>query len=146
MKKLMLLTGLLCLLLNVHAASISASERAKSHFKEYYSEVQNESWYNATDNSMYCIFQRDNKTDRVFYDSRGYWQYTLVSYLPSSLKKNIKDLVDRHFEGYHISYVNEIQSAYDEPIYMINIENAGNIKVIQVSGDNFEVKQSLIKE
>jgi hypothetical protein len=29
---------------------------------------------------------------------------------------------------------------------MINIENAGNIKVVKVSGDDIEVKQSLVKE
>ena len=63
--------------------------------------------------------------NRVFYDSRGYWQFTLVSYQPSELKTHIRQQISDQFEGYRITYVNEIQSAYDEPIYMVNIENAG---------------------
>ena len=59
----------------------------------------------------------------------------------------IRQQIADQFEGYRIhTYVNEIQSAYDEPVYMVNIENAGNIKVIKVTGDNIEVNQSLIKE
>ena len=89
---------------------------------------------------------RANTVDRVFYDSRGYWQFTLVSYEPSELKMSIRQQIAHQFEGYRITYVNEIQSAYDEPVYMVNLENAGNIKVVKVSGDDIEVKQSLIKE
>ena len=146
MKKLILLTGLICLLLNASAAKVSSSERAKSHFKANYSEVQNETWYTAPDNTMYCIFHQGGTTDRVFYDSRGYWQFTMVSYPPALLKQNIKELVLGHFDGFRISYINEIQSAYDEPVYMINLENAGSIKVVKVVGDDIDVKQSLIKE
>jgi hypothetical protein len=126
--------------------TVSATERAKAHFKENYAEAQQSAWYTAPDNSIYCIFHRGNTVDRVFYDSRGYWQFTLVSYLPSELKMNIRQEVADQFEGYRITYVNEIQSAYDQPIYMINLENAGNIKVVKVSDDDVEVKQSLIKE
>ncbi len=157
MKKLILFAGLICMLPGLYAASIvksannkmapvSASERAKTHFKENYAEVQNAAWYTAPDNSLYCIFHRGNTVDRVFYDSRGYWQFTLISYEPSELKMYIRQQIADQFEGYRITYVNEIQSAYDEPIYMVNIENAGNIKVIKVTGDDIEVNQSLIKE
>ena len=157
MKKLILFAGLYCMLPGLYAATtvksarhamapVSASERAKAHFKQNYAEVQNVAWYTAPDNTLYCIFHRENSVDRVFYDSRGYWQFTLISYLPSELKPAIRQQISDQFEGYHITYVNEIQSAYDEPIYMVNIENAGNIKVIKVTGDDIEVKQSLIKE
>jgi hypothetical protein len=158
MKKLILFAVLYCMLSGSHAASIvksgnhttatvSATERAKAHFKENYAdEVQNSAWYTSPDNSIYCIFQRGNTMNRVFYDSRGYWQFTLVSYQPSELNMHIRQQVSDQFEGYRITYVNEIQSAYDEPIYMINLENAGNIKVVKVMGDDIEVKQTLVKE
>ncbi len=157
MKKLILFAGLICMLPGLYAASIvksashtmapvSASERARAHFKQNFAQVDNVAWYTAPDNSLYCIFHRENTTDRVFYDSRGYWQFTLVSYQPSELNEHIRQQITDQFEDYRITYVNEIQSAYDEPIYMINIENAGNIKVLRVVGDDIEVKQSLIKE
>lgn len=146
MKRLILFAGLYFMVSGLFASSVSASERAKAHFKANYAEVQNFTWYNAPDNSMYCIFRRGSTVDRVFYDSRGYWQFTLISYDPSELKMYIRQQISDQFEGYRITYVNEIQSAYDDPIYMINIENAGNIKVVKVTGDDIEVKQSLIKE
>ena len=156
MKKLILFACLYCMLPGLYAATIvkanhtlapvSASERAKAHFKENFAEAENVAWYTAPDNSIYCIFHRANTVNRVFYDSRGYWQFTLVSYQPSELKMHIRQLVSDEFAGYHITYVNEIQSAYDEPIYVVNLENAGNIKVVKVAGGDIEVKQSLIKE
>ena len=156
MKKLMLLSGLFCLSLSIYAARVpitgknvapmSASQRAKAHFILNYKEVSDASWYNATDNSIYCIFQKDNTVDRVFYDGQGYWRYTLVSYDPSMLDDHLKEMIRNQFEGYHISYVNEVRSEYEEPVYMINIENAGRIKVIKIVNDEIEVNQDLIKE
>lgn len=125
---------------------MSASQRAKAHFKLNYKEVSDASWYNAPDNSMYCIFHQGNTVNRVFYDGQGYWRFTLVSYLPSLLNEQVKELVNSHFEDYHISFINEVRSQYDQPIYMINIENAGSIKVVKVANDEIEVKQDLIKE
>ena len=157
MKKLMLLSGLFCLSLSIYAARvpitgkndvapISASQRAKAHFTLNYKEVSDASWYNATDNSIYCIFQKGNTVNRVFYDGQGYWRYTLISYDPSILDDHLKEIVSNHFEGYQISYVNEVRSEYEEPVYMINIENASHIKVIKIVNDEIEVKQDLIKE
>ena len=157
MKKFILFAGLYCMIPGLYAASVvktshnklapvSASERAKTHFKENFGEAENVKWYTAPDNSLYCIFRRANTVNRVFYDSRGYWQFTLISYQPSELKMYIRQQISDQFEGYRITYVNEIQSAYDEPIYMVNLENAGNIKVVKVAGDDIEVKQTLIKE
>lgn len=157
MKKLMLLAALCGLFFSVHAATagpfekihvapISASDRARAHFSENYSEVQDVNWYTATDNRIYCIFHQGRKTNRVFYDNQGYWQCTIVSYPPSGLNKKINDMVSGHFPGYDISYVNEVRSEYEEPVYMINIQDAANIKVIKVVGEEFEVKQSLSKQ
>ena len=156
MKKLILLAGLYCLQPSLHAAPfrgtvkthkapITASDRAISHFKENYAWVQDAAWYNAPDNSIYCLFRQGKEVNRVFYNERGYWLYTLISYPPSCLQKNVKELVSNNFAGYQISYVNEVRSEYSEPVYMINIENAENIKVIKVTGDEIEVEQALQK-
>ena len=67
MKKLMLLAGLYCLQPNLHAATyrspvryenspVSAADRARANFKENYAWVKDASWFDASDNSMYCIF------------------------------------------------------------------------------------------
>jgi hypothetical protein len=156
MKKLMLLAGLYCLQTTLHAAPsathakyhtapMSASARAMAHFKENYAWVQNADWFNTAENNLYCVFDQGNVVNRIFYDQNGYWQYTMVSFPPSNLSRSVKKIVSDNFAGYNISYVNEILSATEEPVYMINIENGENIKVIRVTGDVVEVKQDIKK-
>jgi hypothetical protein len=156
MKKLLLLAGLYCLQPTLHAASftssvkhdktpISANDRAQASFKENYAWVENATWTIMTDQTIYCVFQQGKTANRVFYDKRGYWQFTLISYQPSVLAKKVKELVLDNFRGYKITYVNEIRSDSEVPVYMINIEDGNNIKVIRVVGDDIEVTQDIIK-
>ncbi len=156
MKKLLLLAGLYCLQPTLHAASftssvkhdktpISGNDRAQAHFKENYAWVDNASWGNMTDKSIYCVFQQGKTSNRVFYDKHGYWLFTMISYQPSVLAKKVKELVSDNFHGYKITYVNEIRSDSELPVYMINIEDGNNIKVIKVAGDDIEVTQDIIK-
>jgi hypothetical protein len=156
MKKLLLLAGLYCLQPTLHATSftssvkhdkvpISGTERAQANFKENYAWVENATWTNMPDQTIYCVFQQGKIANRVFYDKRGYWQFTLISYQPSVLAKKVKDQVLDNFHGYKITYVNEIRSNSDVPVYMINIEDGNNIKVIRVVGDEIEVTQDIIK-
>jgi hypothetical protein len=156
MKKLMLFAGLLCLHLSLLAGSISkpgitnmapinASDRAKAHFSANYSGARDAEWYSLPDRNMYCIFHQGTAVNRVFYDSRGYWQYTLLGYPASGLDKNVKELVTDFFNGYRILYVNEIRSYKDAPVYIINIENEDQTKLIRVTGDEIEQEQSFKK-
>jgi hypothetical protein len=128
-------------------APADASQRAKAHFKANYGNATDASWYKLDNkNSMYCIFHEGKKIERVFYNNRGSWQYTLISYPPSELDNNTKAQVLNAFESYRITYVNEIHSTFNEPVYVFNIENPNFIKVIRLVGDEIEVKQSLDKE
>ncbi len=156
MKKLMLFAGLFCLHLSLQAGSfsnpgitnmapINANDRAKAHFYANYSEARDATWYSLPDRNMYCIFHQGAVVNRVFYDSRGYWQYTLMGYTDSGLNKDVKELVTDYFNGYRILYVNEIRSYKDEPVYVINIENKDQTKVIKVAGENIELMQSFKK-
>jgi hypothetical protein len=157
MKKLILLAGFYCLQSTLNAtpfappvknkvALTDASERAKRHFKNNYSAAQGETWCTLPDKEMYCMFSQDNTVSRVFYDKHGFWKYTLTGYSESNLVENVKERVLNEYDGYAISYVNEIRTQADEPIYIINIESAKSIKVIKVVGDDIVVQQSLLKQ
>ena len=156
MKKLILLAGLYCLQLNLHASiyrspvgyeksPVNAAERARANFKENYAWVKDVSWFEASDNAMYCIFHQGTMVNRIFYDRNGNWQYTLISYPAPVLSKDIRDKVLDNFAGYRITYVNEVRLDGQEPVYIINLEDEANIKVVQVTGDDIFVKQELIK-
>jgi len=83
---------------------------------------------------------------KAFYDKYGNWQYTMLSYPPSVLAKPVKELILENFPGYQISFATEIRTSDQEPAYVINIENEDHIKVVHVSGDNFEVRQAFNKK
>jgi hypothetical protein len=163
MKKLILVAGFYCIQLTLHASShvvscktdivsvkknikpVSADERAIAHFRENFPEVKDVSWSTNPDKSINCSFHQGAKVGRVYYDPRGYWRYTVISYPPSYLSNNIRYRIMDNFDGNEISYVNEILSKNNDPVYMVNIENVSNIKVIRVSDDDIEVKQVLRK-
>jgi hypothetical protein len=156
MKKLFLMAGLYCLQPTLHAAIVSPSskiasshlstnDRALAHFKQHYGDIQNVSWINNKDRSMFCVFHEGDNTTRVFYDKQGYWQSTLVSYSPAGLASDVKDLVMDNFTGYTISYVNEIRLPGEEPAYVINIEDKNHIKVVQVVNGEIDVTEDLRK-
>jgi hypothetical protein len=157
MKKLMLLAGLYCLQPSLYAstsvnpglsymAPINASDRAKAHFNANYAGARDASWYNLPNKNMYCIFHQGKIVNRVFYDSRGYWQYTLTGYPASNLPQEVKDQVGYEYDGYRIVWVNEIRSNQNKPVYMINIENENHIRVIRIDGDEIEEQLAFNKE
>ncbi|HEV3222786.1 MAG TPA: hypothetical protein VGZ90_07905 [Puia sp.] len=157
MKKLIFLAGLYCLQPIVHAASnvpaamhkiapVSAYDRAKAHFNANYAGAKDATWFNLPNNEMYCTFHDGKVISRVFYNSRGYWQYTLLSYPGSGLSIDLKHRIQDNFDSYHISYVNEIRSEKSDPVYVVNLENDSHIKIVKFAGDEIEVQQELYKE
>jgi hypothetical protein len=156
MKRLILFAGLYCLHPNLqanslnlsvkkHATPFPASDRAMAHFKSNYADAADVEWFKPDGKDMYALFHEGDKTEHVFYNNDGYWQYTLISYPPTSLDKNATEQVLNFYDGYHISYVNEIRSLYNEPIYVINIEDANHIKVIKLVRGDIEVQEDLNK-
>jgi hypothetical protein len=164
MKKLMLLAGLYCLQpalfasssvnpglsyiapVDAYVAPINATDRAKAHFYANYAGARDASWYNLPNKNMYCIFHHGKVVSRVFYDSRGFWLYTLMGYPASNLSQEIKDQVANDYDGYRIVWVNEIQSNQSKPVYMINIENENHIRVIKIAGDEIDEQLAFNKE
>jgi hypothetical protein len=155
MKKLMLLAGLYCLQPTLHASPLSipiremapvrANDRAYAHFKANYQGAQNVNWYTLDNQNLYCISQKGDTMNRVFYDKHGYWKYTLMSYPGSELPKSVKEQVTGYFKCYQVTSVTEVRARNIEPVYVVNIENDDNIKVIRVYGDEIEVQQDLEK-
>ena len=155
MKKLMLFAGLFCLQPALHAAPLhpathilaptSANERAIAHFKAHYRDAENVSWFTLSNSNIYCVSHMGDTVNRVFYDKHGNWKYTLLSYPGYELPKNVKATVTDYFKCYQVSSVTEVQSHDIAPVYVVNIENDDNIKVIRVFGDEIEVQQDLDK-
>ncbi len=157
MKKLMFLAIVYFLHPNLQAATLSNSpvkkmaptsayEKAKAHFMANFAGVKDAVWDNLPNDELYCTFHKGNVVTRVFYNNHGNWQYTLLSYPGSGLSVDVKHRIQDYFDTYHIDYVNEIRSENADPVYVMDLENEGHIKVIRVDDNNIDVQQELYKE
>jgi hypothetical protein len=156
MKKLMFFAGLYCLQPSLQAAPVihpskeiatagAANERAIAHFNANYAGAREVSWYTLDNQNIYCVSHRGDTVNRVFYDKHGYWKYTLLSYPGYDLAKNVKDQVTDYFTCYQVTSVTEIRAHNIEPVYVIDIENDKNIKIVRVSDDDIDVQQDMEK-
>lgn len=127
-------------------APVSAYDKAKAHFNANFAGVKDAVWYNLPNDDIVCTFHKGKAITRVFYNNRGNWQYTLLSYPGSGLSVDLKHRVQDYFDNYHIDYVNEIRSENADPVYVMDLENEGHIKVVRVDDDNIDVQQELYKE
>jgi len=152
----MIVAGLCCLQFALHAAvgsrpdkaepsSINALARAKAHFSSHFEYAHDAVWYHTDGHYLYCLFYQGDSVNRVYYDRRGKWEYSLLTYPGYDLPQEVKKEVTDNFACYQITSVNEIRSSMSSPVYMINIENEDYIKVIKVIGDEVEVQQELEK-
>jgi hypothetical protein len=157
MKKLFFLAAFYCLHAAADAKPVSGKEpqlahrtkpsgydRALHHFSLNYSGTADASWISFTHQGFLCTFHSQGMVNRVHYDKNGNWMYTISGYGPASLSTEVSDQVLFEYPGYKIRFVNEIVSSTD-PVYVINIENEINIKVIRVCADQIDVLQDLEK-
>jgi hypothetical protein len=164
MKKLFLLAGCYCLHFSSPAQDLSPKnfpdklhavssdgrsagyDRARRHFNDKYPGISDVLWTNLPDGGFVCWVHEPEMATHVHYDRRGNWICTISGYEDRRLPEEIKEAVQNHYEGYRITFVNQIISKADLPIYIINIESWTEIKVIRVIGDDIEVRQELEKE
>ena len=163
MKKLFLLAACSCLLVSGFAQNISYKtppdsrhdralsgssrglDRAQRHFNANYRVNTAASWTPAGAGFV-CAFVDADRLNHVHYDKHGNWICTITGYEADQLSKQVKEMVQGYYEGYRITYVNEVSSKAGEPVYIINLESYSSYKVIRVVGDDIEVRQEMSKE
>jgi hypothetical protein len=156
MKKFILFAAVVCLVSTLRATPVhppidpvnessAVGKRALAHFKANFADAENVAWSKTDKAEPCCHFRRGNKETRVFYDKNGNWQYTLESFLPALLDAGIAEQIQQAFPKYKLTFVNEILSDSD-PVYIVNIEDAGHIKVVQVTDGDLMVTKSMAKQ
>jgi hypothetical protein len=120
-------------------------ERAQRHFARHYRVRVDTAWKIFTDGGFICRFRQDEVINEVFYAKNGRWSCTILRYDGWRLAPDVKRDVQRAFEGYTVTHVNEINSDAGIPVYIITIETSWNIKVIRVAGDQIDVREEYQK-
>lgn len=80
----------------------------------------------------------DNIDHKVYYNNRGGWLYTILSYDEGKLPSSIKSRVKKEYDDYRISWVDEIRSPGHQTVYRVQLNSCTKLVVVQVDDDEMQ--------
>ena len=107
--------------------------KAIKDFEARFNNINNAMWF-ADPDGYEAYFIQDGNGDRVFYDKKGHWKYSLLFYDESKLPKNIRAAVKSTYFDMDIKQVEEVKNP-DEVNYIVMLQDKSSIKVLKVSQD-----------
>ena len=119
--------------------------RALRDFMSRFEEVDHAFWFSMPNGGFESYFVRDGYGDRVLYDIKGNWLYSLINYSEDKLARNIRSTVKSAYFDFNIVLVEEVQRT--EGIeYIITMEDRNEILVVKMNREgDLEVLQELNK-
>jgi hypothetical protein len=122
----------------------SINTKAMKDFQARFNEASNTMWY-SDGNGLETIFTRDGYSDRVFYDKKGHWEYSLIFYNENKLPRDIRAVVKSTYYDFTITLVEEVQTP-DGNAYFVHLEDDQTIKIVKLNQDgDMETFQELAK-
>jgi hypothetical protein len=106
------------------------NQKATRDFKKTFKEVNNEKWYSIK-NGFLAEFNLTTSKNRVVYDKKGNWKYTVIYYDEKNLPTEIRAIVKPVYYDYTISRVEEVH-ANDQIIYIVHVQNDASLKTLRV--------------
>ena len=107
------------------------NQKASRDFKKTFRDVNNEKWYSIK-NGFLAEFSLNTTKNRVVYDKKGNWKYTVSYYEEKNLPAEIRAIVKPVYYDYTISRVEEIH-ANDQIIYLVHVQNDTRLKTLRIS-------------
>ena len=107
--------------------------KAVKDFNSRFGKAANEKWYRTPDGFL-SYFTLDGTTNRVLYDKKGRWHYTVRFYDETKLDHNIRSIVKSTYYDYAITVIEEVQSD-ENLVYIIHLEDKDSFKNVRVSRD-----------
>jgi hypothetical protein len=119
--------------------------KAIKDFTVRYADAPDAKWY-ADKNGFVSYFVKDGFGDRVFYDKKGHWQYSLIFYTENKLPRDVRAAVRSTYYDMPITLVEEVQTT-EAKVFIVHIEDRSNIKILRVSEEGeMDILQELTKE
>jgi hypothetical protein len=119
--------------------------KAVKDFQIRFSNVSNAVWF-SDPNGFLSYFVQDGYGNRVFYDKKGRWKFSLILYGENKLPRDIRALIKSTYYDLAITLVKEVRTI-DGVGYVVNLEDKSNIKIIKINnGGEMEILLELTKE
>jgi hypothetical protein len=119
--------------------------KAIKDFNGRFADANNAMWF--TDrNGFTTYFIKDGYGDRVFYDKKGHWEYSLIFYGEDKLPRDVRTAVKSTYFDMAITLVEEVQTT-EAKVYIVHLEDKSAIKILKVNDQGeYEILQDLSKE
>lgn len=118
--------------------------KAVRDFIKSFKNVQDKKWYKISDGFV-SSFTKDGVQTKAFYDLKGNRHCILSAFNGSQIPPEIRNDVKRRFYNYNIIVAYEIKFE-DDCFYIIKIETASSIKILQLLNGEIEVKGDYKKQ
>jgi hypothetical protein len=119
--------------------------KAIRDFQNRYAEVNNAMWFSDA-NSLVSYFVKDGFSDRVIYDKKGNWEYSLIFYGEDKLPHDVRFAIKSTYFDMSITLVEEVQTTQSR-VYIVHLEDKSNIKILKANDEGeYEILQELSRE
>jgi hypothetical protein len=123
---------------------VRINPKAMDDFQTRYKEASKVLWIANTEGFV-SYFNKDGLMNRVYYDKKGHWIFSVLMYNEDKLPRNIRSNVKSQYFDMAITLVEELQYQ-DSKAYVVYLEDHSNIKILKVNEEGeCEVQQDLIK-
>lgn len=120
------------------------NSKAIKDFQLRFQKVDNAMWF-SDQNGFVSYFIKNGYGNRVFYDRKGHWQFSLILYSEDQLPVDLRDAVKARYFGLSITLIEEVQTN-NGMVYIVHLEDKSNIKILRLSSDaEMEILQEFTK-
>ena len=120
------------------------NSKAIRDFRNRFQKVENAQWFSGQ-NGFMSYFIKNGYGNRVFYNRKGHWQFSLILYAEDQLPADLRAAVKSRYFDLDITLIEEVQTN-DGMVYIVHLEDKSNIKIITLSKDaEMEILQELTK-
>lgn len=119
------------------------NQKAMRDFKKTFKAVSNEKWYSIKDGFL-AEFSLNTSKNRVVYDNKGNWKFTVSYYDEKSLPAEIRAIVRPVYYDYTIARVEEVH-AEGKIIYVVHVQNESSLKTLRVCEGEMDLIEDLPK-
>jgi hypothetical protein len=124
--------------------SSSANTKAENDFNKRFNNAAG-AWWIADNNNIASYFKEEGFTNKVCYDRKGNWMYSMIYYNESKLPKNVRAYVKSAYYDMSIVLVKEVQTTLGK-VYVVNLEDKTTIRIVKVNDEGeMETIQELNK-
>jgi hypothetical protein len=120
------------------------NSKAIRDFQARFQKVENAQWF-SDQNCFMSYFITNGYGNRVFYDRKGHWQFSLILYGEDQLPVDLRASVKSRYFDMAITLIEEVQTN-NGMVYIVHLEDKSNIKILRLSSDaEMEIMQEFTK-